>query len=121
MAPCGSYYRAWSAPPGQWAALFGLEQTIQEGELLSERRAIDSDKDRGDISQEGYGEAESRQPIKDTRTRPDLADPAEEEMNPPTHPTRDDGLGQKDTGEPSGDRPVPPGDPKTEPGRSDVQ
>ena len=33
----------------------------------------------------------------------------------------DDGLGQKSTGDPSGDQPVPPGDPKTEPGRTDVQ
>jgi hypothetical protein len=55
------------------------------------------------------------------RAHPNLSEPAERDINPPTHPTRDDGLGEKSTGEPAGDRPVPAGDPKTEPGRTDVQ
>ena len=93
----------------------------QEGGLLSDRPVTESEKGRGETSREAYGTAESRQPIKDTKIRPELSEPAEEELNPPTHPTRDDGLGEKTTGEPSGDRPVPSGDPKTEPGRPDVQ
>jgi hypothetical protein len=96
-----------------------LEQLREEGEVLSERPV--TDRERGETSRDGFGTADSDQPIKDMRAHPNLSEPAERDINPPTHPTRDDGLGEKSTGEPAGDRPVPAGDPKTEPGRTDVQ
>lgn len=96
-----------------------MEQVRKEGEILSDPPA--TDRERGETSREGFGTADSDRPIKETRTQPNLSEPAERNMNPPTHPRRDDGLGEKSTGDPSGDQPVPPGDPKTEPGRTDVQ
>jgi hypothetical protein len=88
---------------------------------LNEQDEPDTDHERGKKSQQGFAEDDRERPIKDTRQQPNLAEPAEREMNPPTHPTRDDGLGQKSNTDPSGARPVPPGDPNNESDRSDVQ
>jgi hypothetical protein len=61
---------------------------------LSERSDIGSDRERGEASREGWGSDQSGHPVKHTRTRPELSDPAEEVVNPPTHPSHDSGLGQ---------------------------
>lgn len=80
-----------------------------------------TDHERGKSSQQGFGEDDPERPLKQSREQPNLSRPAERETNAPTHPTRDDGLGEKTTGDPSGAQPVPPGDPKTESDRTDVQ
>ena len=80
-----------------------------------------SDHERGKTSQQGFGEDDPDRPIKESREQPNLSEPAERQTNPPTHPTRDDGLGEKSTGEPSGAEPVPSGDPKSESDRTDLQ
>lgn len=88
---------------------------------MSEHRNTNTDHERGAASQQGYGEDDPDRPIKESREHPNLSEPAERTTNPPTHPTRDDGLGQKSTGDPSGARPVPAGDPNSESDRTDLQ
>jgi hypothetical protein len=73
-----------------------------------------SDSDRGETSREGWDSEKSEVPIKDSRQRPDLSDPAEEEMNPPTHPSRTGGLGPATETERANDASVPQGNPMGE-------
>ena len=73
-----------------------------------------TDRERGEASREGWGTETSKHPIKDSRQRPELSDPAEEELNPPTHPSRIGGLGQPAETENAEDAPVPPGHPSRE-------
>jgi len=88
---------------------------------LSERSNMGSDRERGEASREGWGSDQSGHPIKHTRTRPDLSDPAEEVVNPPTHPSHDSGLGQAEETENADEAPVPSGDPMSEKDRADLQ
>jgi hypothetical protein len=73
-----------------------------------------SDRERGETSREGWDSDSSEAPIKDSRQRPELSDPAEEEMNPPTHPSRTGGLGQAAETEHADDASVPQGNPTRE-------
>jgi hypothetical protein len=88
---------------------------------LSERSDIGSDRERGEASREGWGSDQSGHPVKHTRTRPELSDPAEEVVNPPTHPSHDSGLGQVEETEGADEAPVPRGDPMSEKDRTDLQ
>ena len=88
---------------------------------MSERIDTGRDHQRGAKSREGWDSDQSAQPVKDTRTRPDLSDPAQESVNPPTHPSHDSGLGQAEETENADDAPVPSGDPMSEKDRTDLQ
>jgi len=88
---------------------------------LSERSNTGSDRERGEASREGWNSDRTGQPIKDSRARPDLSGPAEEAVNPPTHPSHDSGLGQAEETENADEAPVPSGDPMSEKDRADLQ
>ena len=77
-----------------------------------------SDVDRGKQSRQGFGEHDKPHPAQDSKNNPELTPPADQEVNPPTHPSRDDGLGKNDR---APDKPVPSGDPNTESDRTDLQ
>lgn len=76
---------------------------------------------RGEASQDGFARSDDPKAAQDHNTRPNLADPAENAKNPPTHPARDDGLGQKDGHDNAAERPVPSGDSASESDRTDLQ
>ena len=80
-----------------------------------------SDRERGDTSRQGFANTDAPRDSQATGDRPRLTEPANESANSSSHPARDDGLGEKVTSGASADRPVPPGDPRTESDRSDVQ
>ncbi len=88
---------------------------------MNKRIDTGSDRERGETSREGWNTDQSRHPVKDSQARPELSDPAEESINPPTHPSHDSGLGQADETENADDEPVPSGDPMSEKDRSDLQ
>ena len=88
---------------------------------MSEQAKPGSDMERGEASREGWDSDRSRHPVQDSRTRPGLSEPAEEAVNPPTHPSHDSGLGQPDETEHADNAPVSRGDPMSEKDRTDLQ
>jgi hypothetical protein len=84
------------------------------GEAVTDNGDRLTDRERGKLSREGMDTDASRHPIKDSSIRPDPAGPAEDEMNPPTHPSRIGGLGQAAETENAEEAPVPQGHPSRE-------
>jgi len=88
---------------------------------MSDSGAPGTERERGEVSREGFGNSEAGKPSQKTGQQPNLTPPAERATNRPTHPARDDGLGEANSSTRRGDEPVPPGDPQTESDRSDIQ
>jgi len=94
---------------GQWR---------REGQCMTDAAVPGDDRARGESSRRGFAESDQPHPAQDKAGTPNLASPAEEEQNPPTHPGQTGGLGE---GGRAPDQQVPSGDPKTESDRTDLQ
>jgi hypothetical protein len=88
---------------------------------MQNRPQAGDDRERGETSKDGFSNSDDPKAPQDNRIDPELAEPAEGATNPPTHSKRDDGLGQKDTGDDAAYEPVPSGDPVRESDRTDLQ